>query len=71
MTFAPDNKNRIKNRIEISPKHKKQLAKEFKKSKQTIQMSLDFVFNSDTSIKIRQRAVELMQLEILKVKTTE
>ncbi len=68
MIFAPDNKNRIKNRIEISPQHKKQLANEFKRSKQTIQMSLDFVFNSETAMKIRQRAAELLQLEILKVK---
>ncbi len=71
MTFAPDNKNRIKNRIEISPQHKKQLVSEFKKSKQTIQMSLDFVFNSETAVKIRQRAAELMQLEILKIEPKE
>ena len=56
-----------KNRIEISPKLKKQLTQEFDKSSQAIQMSLDYVFNSDNAKKIRIRAKELLIEEANKI----
>ena len=46
---------------------KKQLVKEFSKSLQAVQMSLDFVFNSDSAKAIRERAKELLQEEITKI----
>ena len=55
------------NRINISSTMKKQLVKEFSKSLQAVQMSLDFVFNSDSAKAIRERAKELLQEEITKI----
>ncbi len=55
-----------KNRIEISAMHKDLLSKEFKVSRPTIQMSLDYVNNSSTAIKIREKAIQLLKLEINK-----
>lgn len=56
-----------KKRIQIAPELKKTLAKEFSKSLQAVQMSLDYVFNSDTAIKIRLRAKELLIEEANKI----
>lgn len=56
-----------KNRIEISSTQKNLLAEEFKTSKVSIQMSLDYVFNSKAAKAIRQRAKELLQEEINKI----
>ena len=56
-----------KNRIEISSVLKKQLVKEFGKSLQAVQMSLDFVFNSETAVNIRKRAKELLIEEANKI----
>lgn len=56
-----------KNRIEISSKHKNKLAEEFNASKQAVQMSLDFVFNSEQAKNIRTRAKELLLQEANKV----
>jgi len=56
-----------KNRIEISSKHKKDLAIEFNTSLTTVQMSLDFVFNSEQAVKIREKAKEMLLKEVDKV----
>ena len=56
-----------KNRIEIAVKFKKQLKDEFGTSKQAVQMSLDYVFNSDTAKAIRLRAKELLKAEAKKI----
>lgn len=53
--------------ILISPKHKKQLAKEFGKSLQAVQMSLSYVFNSDNAKAMRARAKELLLQEASKI----
>ena len=53
-----------KNRIEISAMHKDLLSKEFKVSRPTIQMSLDYYNNSATAVKIRDRAIELLKVEL-------
>jgi len=58
----------MQNRIEIASKHKNLLAEEFETSLTTVQMSLDFVFNSEQAIKIRNRAKELLLGEANKVK---
>ena len=54
-------------RIEISSKHKKKLMTEFEVSLQTIQYALDFTYNSERSKKIRERAKELLQVELDKI----
>ena len=56
-----------KNRIELSSTHKKTLTEEFNTSLTSVQMSLDFVFNSDQAKSIRKRAKELLQEEINKI----
>lgn len=55
------------NRIEIPSKYKKQLAEEFETSLQSVQMSLRYVFNSETAEQIRLRAKEMLQEEIEKI----
>ena len=54
-------------KILIHPDLKKQLQKEFKVSYQTITMSIDGVFTSEKAIAIRQRAKELLILEVEKL----
>ncbi|EKB61437.1 hypothetical protein [Bergeyella zoohelcum] len=44
--------------IRIAPAIKKELASEFKVSYQTIDMTMKYIFNSETSKKIRKRAKE-------------
>ena len=51
-------------KIRLHPDLKKQIAKEFKVSYQTVTMSLKFVFESDKAEAIRQRAFELLNDEI-------
>jgi hypothetical protein len=53
-----------KNRIEISAMHKDLLSKEFKVSRPTVQMSLDYYNNSETAVKIRERAIELLKEQL-------
>lgn len=55
-------------RIELSQKHKADLAVEFNTTKQTIRMSLQYVFNSDQAIQIRERAKEMLQSELDSIK---
>lgn len=56
-----------KKTIHISSKHKKDLAEEFGTSKQSVQMSLDYYFNSNQAIAIRSRAKELLLEEANKI----
>lgn len=51
-------------KIRVHPDLKKQIAKEFGVTYQTVTMSLEFVFNSDKAKEIRKRAKELLQEEI-------
>lgn len=53
--------------ILIHPTYKNQIAKELQVTKQTVDMSLKFVFNSDTAKKVRKRAKELLEKEIEKI----
>jgi hypothetical protein len=53
--------------ILIHPTYKNQIAKEFEVTKQTVDMSLKYVFNSDTSKKIRKRAKTLLEQEAKKI----
>lgn len=56
-----------KNRIQISPAHKKILVEQSGKSMQAVQMSLDYVFNSEASKQIRQHAKALLIEEANKI----
>lgn len=56
-----------KNTIHIAAKFKMDLAKEFKTSKVSVQMSLDYAFNSDQAKAIRKRAKQLLEEEAEKV----
>ncbi|WP_233900747.1 hypothetical protein [Tenacibaculum piscium] len=51
-------------KIRLHPDLKKQIAKEFECTGQTVDMSLVFVFNSDKSKNIRKRAIELLQQDV-------
>lgn len=53
--------------ITIASTFKNQLAKEFKTSKQSVMMSLRYVFNSDQAKAIRARAKELLIEEAGKI----
>ncbi|HZW63601.1 MAG TPA: hypothetical protein VFF15_08175 [Flavobacteriaceae bacterium] len=53
--------------IIISSTHKNQLAQEFNTSKQSVLMSLRYVFNSPQAKKIRERAKELLIEEASKI----
>ncbi len=48
----------------IHPEIKKQISEELETTYQTVTMSLDFVFNSEKSKKIRERAQELLLQEV-------
>ncbi|MCJ1808888.1 hypothetical protein [Flavobacterium covae] len=54
--------------ILIHPTYKNQIAKEFKVTKQTVDMSLKYVFKSETSQRIRKRAKKLLEIEAKKIK---
>lgn len=54
-------------KIKIHPYFKNQMAKEFNVSNNTVQLALSYVFNSETAIKIRKRAKELLLEESQKV----
>lgn len=60
-----------KNTILISSVHKRQLKNEFNTSKTSVQMSLDYVFNSDQARAIRKRAKEMLEQEAKKVVLTK
>ena len=47
-------------KILIHPTYKNQIAKELNVTKQTVDMSLKYVFDSDKAKKIRKRAKELL-----------
>lgn len=51
-------------KIRIHPDLKKQIAEEFKVTFQTVSMSLRYVFDSEKARAIRNRAIELLELEI-------
>ncbi len=51
-------------KIRVHPDIKKQIAKEFDVTYQTVTMSLEFVFNSEKAKAIRQRAKALLQEEL-------
>lgn len=57
--------------ILLHPKHKKKISEEFGVSKQTVDMSLSYVFNSDNAKKIRLRAKELLIEEVKKIDDNE
>lgn len=50
-------------KIRLHPDLKKQIAEEFEVSYQTVNMSLEYVFNSEKSEAIRNRAKELLKKE--------
>lgn len=50
--------------ILLHPKLKTKISKEVGVSKQTVDMSLNYVFNSDKAKIIRSKAKELLQTEI-------
>lgn len=50
-------------KIIIAPEFKEKIAKEFSTSKETVRMSLKYVFNSEQAKAIRKRAVELLRNE--------
>lgn len=56
-----------KNRIEISSKHKNDLAEEFGTTGQHIRMCLQYVFNSEVAKQVRARAKKLLENEAKKV----
>lgn len=51
-------------KIRVHPDLKKQIAEEFSVTMQTVDMSLQYVFNSERAKAIRQRAKELLEKEI-------
>jgi hypothetical protein len=55
-------------KILLHPDLKKQIANELKTSSQTVDMSLKYVFDSDTAKKIRKRAKELLIKESQNIK---
>jgi hypothetical protein len=50
-------------KIKIHAFFKHQLSKEFSVSNNSVQLALSYVYNSETAIKIRQRAKELLMEE--------
>ena len=54
-------------KILIHPTYKNQIAKELNVTKQTVDMSLKYVFDSDKAKKIRKRAKELLEQEAKKI----
>ena len=53
--------------ILIHPTYKNQIAKEFNVTKQTVDMSLKYIFNSETAQSIRKRAKKLLEIEAKKI----
>jgi len=54
-------------KIELSVKHRRELAVEFDTTLQTIRMSLQYVFNSPQAHAIRKRAKEMLLREAEKI----
>lgn len=54
-------------KILLHPVLKRQIAKELKISMQTIDMSLKYVFDSETAKSVRKRAKELLEIEAKKI----
>ena len=54
-------------KILIHPTYKNQIAKELNVTKQTVDMSLKYVFDSDKAKNIRKRAKELLEKEAKKI----
>ncbi len=57
--------------ILLHPKLKNKISSEIKVSKQTVDMSLSYVFNSDKAKVIRAKAKELLQNEIDEINRNE
>ena len=53
--------------ILIHPTYKNQIAKELQVTKQTVDMSLKYVFNSETAKEVRKRAKKLLEQEAKKI----
>ena len=51
-------------KILLHPDYKKQIAKEFAVTMQTVDMSLKYVFDSEKARNIRQRAKQLLEKEV-------
>lgn len=60
---------KIKESIEISSKHKMDLAKKFRTSKVTVQNALHFFNNSELAVKIRTEAGKLLLNEVKKTES--
>lgn len=58
-------------KIRIHPELKKQIAKEFQVTIQSVDMSLKYVFQSETAEAIRKRAKELLLIESQNVEIKE
>ncbi len=58
-------------KIRIHHSYIKQISNEIGRTPQSVRMSLDYVFNSETAKKIRNRAKELLQEEIKKIEDNE
>ena len=54
-------------KILIHPTYKNQIAKELNVTKQTVDMSLKYVFDSETAKTIRKRAKKLLEQEVKKI----
>jgi len=52
--------------IFVHPIHRKEIAKEFDTTLQTVRMALKYVNNSSLGKRIRTRAIELLRLEAKK-----
>lgn len=59
----------MNNKIKLHQSYTKKLQEEFSVSDQTIRMSLQYVFNSETAKAIRKRAKELLINEANQIKT--
>ena len=58
-------------KILLHPDLKKQIAKEFVVTTQTVDMSLKYVFDSVTAKKIRFRAKELLKEQIVQIESVK
>jgi hypothetical protein len=60
-----------KNRIQLSPDHKKELVNEFRTSGTTVQLALDYYNNSPLAQGIRKSAKNLLLVEVAKIILSE
>lgn len=63
-------KSKVMKKIRLHPDFMNQIAREEGVTLQTVRMALYYVFNSDTSKRIRARAKELMIEEAGQIKTS-